>query len=71
MVLPTDPEDVNWGTEEWWEDPRVKGLIAEVARLLAEVALLKHQAGCVFHAIDFRGCPTCEQLANDLDGLPT
>lgn len=70
MVLPTDPEDVNWGTEDWWEDPRVKNLIAENARLLAEVALLKHQAECPLYLAGMgRGCPRCELFVNDLDDL--
>jgi len=29
VVIPEDPPEVNYGSEEWWNDPRVKNLIKE------------------------------------------
>jgi len=27
MVIPEDPPEVNWGSEEWWDDPRIQDLL--------------------------------------------
>ena len=27
MVIPEDPPEVNYGSEEWWDDPRIQDLL--------------------------------------------
>jgi len=33
MVIPEDPPEVNWGSEEWWDDPRIKDLLDENTKI--------------------------------------
>lgn len=41
MVIPSDPPEVEWCTEPWWHDPRVRGLIAEVTQLREDYAIFE------------------------------